>query len=207
MTSPSPESPATAYAERSYRSSSGIASGVLLLALGAWLGGDAIVGGTGRVPWLSLAGLLLAVPLVVAFTLRPAVFAGDDRLRVRNPFRTITVPWAAVETVRAGYSTELLAGGRKYQLWALPVSLRARKRVARQASRSTAVGDPALGGGGAADRAARAWSDQAVEELRDLAEKNASREGAQGEVVVRWVWEIVAPAAAGAVVLAILLAV
>jgi hypothetical protein len=126
---------------------------------------------------------------------------------VRNPFRTITVPWAAVETVRAGYSTELLAGGRKYQLWALPVSLRARKRVARQASRSTAVGDPALGGGGAADRAARAWSDQAVEELRDLAEKNASREGAQGEVVVRWVWEVVAPAAAGAVVLAILLAV
>jgi hypothetical protein len=202
MTSPSPESPATAYAERSYRSSSGIASGVLLLALGAWLGGD-----TGRVPWLSLAGLLLAVPLVVAFTLRPAVFAGDDRLRVRNPFRTITVPWAAVETVRAGYSTELLAGGRKYQLWALPVSLRARKRVARQASRSTAVGDPALGGGGAADRAARAWSDQAVEELRDLAEKNASREGAQGEVVVRWVWEVVAPAAAGAVVMAILLAV
>jgi hypothetical protein len=216
MTSPSPSpnpedhATATAYAERTYRSSSAIATGVLLLALGLWLGGDAVIGGDGRIPWLSLAGLLLGVPLVVGFTLRPAVFAGDDRLRVRNPFRTITAPWGAVEGVRAGYSTELLAGGRKYQLWAIPVSLRARKRSARLSSRAAAAGEPVLGGGGrggAAAQGGRAWSDQAVEDLRELAEKNASREDAQGEVVVRWAWEVIAPAAAGVVVLGILLAV
>jgi hypothetical protein len=202
----SPQNP-TAYAERAYRSSSGIASGVLLLALGLWLGGDAVISGSGRAPWLSLAGLLLAVPLVVAFTLRPAVFAGDDRIRVRNPFRTITAPWSTVEAVRAGYSTELLAGGRKYQLWAIPVSLRARKRAARQSSRAAAAGDTALGvGGGAAGPAPRSWPDQAVQDLRELTEKNASREGAQGEVVTRWAWEIIAPAAAGAVALAVLFA-
>jgi hypothetical protein len=196
----------TGYAERTYRSSSGIAGGVLLLALGLWLGGDAVISGSGRAPWLSLAGLLLAVPLVVSFTLRPAVFAGDDRLRVRNPFRTITAPWSTVEAVRAGYSTELLAGGRKYQLWAIPVSLRARKRVARQSSRA-AAGDTALGvSRGAEGSAPRSWPDQAVEELRELTEKNASREGARGEVVTRWAWEIIAPAAAGAVALAVLFA-
>ena len=93
-------------------------------AIGAWLGIDAMIRGEGRAPWLALAGLLFAVPLVIAFTVRPAVFAGQDRLRVRNPFRTITLPWASVEAVRAGYSSEVLAGGAKYQMWAIPVSLR-----------------------------------------------------------------------------------
>ncbi|MGO4424824.1 PH domain-containing protein, partial [Streptomyces sp. MCAF7] len=87
----------TEYADRVYRSPGGIAGGVLLLAIGAWLGIDAMIRGEGRAPWLALAGLLFAVPLVIAFTVRPAVFAGQDRLRVRNPFRTITLPWGSVE--------------------------------------------------------------------------------------------------------------
>ncbi|MFE3230348.1 PH domain-containing protein, partial [Nocardia sp. NPDC059228] len=93
MTSPD-QSPEPAYAERVFRSPAGIAGGVLLLALAAWMGIDALVRGHGSTPWFALAGLLLAVPLVVAFTMRPAVFADDDRLRIRNPFRTILLPWA-----------------------------------------------------------------------------------------------------------------
>lgn len=216
----------SALADRAFRSGAGLVSGALLLALGVWLGGDAVLYGEGRVPWLALAGLLLGIPVVIAFTLRPAVFAGEERLRVRNPFRTITAPWGAVQGVRAGYSTELLAGGRKYQVWAIPVSLRARKRALPRsdggaAARATggaypgrgrasagAIVDPASASAAAAfAEPRRAWADQAVDELRELARRNAARESAQGEVVVRWAYEVVAPAAAGAVVLAILLAI
>ncbi|MFI1972823.1 hypothetical protein BLA24_26600 [Streptomyces cinnamoneus] len=191
------------FAERCYRSSAGIGSGVLLLALAAWLGGDAIVSGEGRTPWLALAGLLFAVPLIIAFTVRPAVWAGEDRLLVRNPFRTITVPWASVEAVRAGYSSEVLAGGAKYQLWAIPVSLRQRKRAARSAARAAAedvtgtVSSTAPSPG-----LLRAPSDQAIEDLRELAERGASREGAQGVPTVRWAFELIVPSLVGLALLA-----
>lgn len=211
-----------AYADRVYRSMAGMVGGAGLLVVACWLGGDAIANGKGHTPWFAIAGLLLALPIVIALTLRPAVFANSERIRVRNPFRTITVPWTGVDGVRSSYSTELLAGGKKYQLWAIPVSLRARKRAARQDAKAKAAGDdaftPGRGGGRppysrrptpvpGADPTIRAWSDQALTELRELAE---AREGAAGSgspdaaPVVRWCWEVLAPALAGAVVLIVL---
>nr|WP_247746026.1 PH domain-containing protein [Streptomyces oryzae] len=197
-----------------------MAGGIAMLAIGLWLSIDAILGGEGRTPWLALAGLLFAVPLVVAFTLRPAVFAGEQRMRVRNPFRTIEAPWGAVETVRAGYSSEFVANGTKYQLWAIPVSLRARKKATRHNERIASGRPPATGPGGlfggrgvpdlAPDeselREKRAPSDQSVDELRELLETHGGEEEAQGEVAVRWSFEVIAPAVAGAVLLAVLLA-
>ncbi|MBL1095542.1 PH domain-containing protein [Streptomyces coffeae] len=204
------DSQESTFADRVYRSPAGIAGGVLLLGLGAWLGIDAIIRGEGRTPWLALAGLLFAVPVVIAFTVRPAVYAGADRLLVRNPFRTITLPWASVDGVRAGYTSEVLAAGAKYQLWAIPVSLRQRKRAARQQARS-AASDP-YGRTSAhiavdtdADR--RAPSDAAIGDLREMAEIQASRAGAQGAPEVRWAFEVIAPTVAGAVLLVIMLAI
>jgi hypothetical protein len=195
-----PDSPSTPerppYDERVYRSSSALAGGVLTLALAAWLGGDAIIRGEGRTPWVSAGALLIAVPLVVAFSLRPAVFAGAEGLRVRNPFRTITAPWGTVEDLRAKWSSEVVAGGRTYQLWAIPVSLRARQRAVRRSARGYAGPDPQ-----------RSPADQALAELRELAGRTVAGGTGRGAPTVRWAYEIIAPAAAGAVLLGILAAV
>lgn len=239
MTTPDPQSPgpeptrpaepaAPQYQDRIYRSPAGLVGGVLLLAVIGWLGIDAVVAGEGRTPWLSLAVMLLLVPLVVAYTLRPAVYVNEDRLRVRNPFRVIVLPWAQVASLRSGFSNEVVDdSGTKYQLWALPVSLRARNkaarheaRVARQAARGDGGGVGGRGGrgggigggrglgpGGVSEAPRQAESDRAMAEMRELHERRQGAEAAQGEVTVRWAYEIAGPAVAGAVLLAVLLAV
>ncbi len=192
---------------RIYRSPAGMAGGVLLLAISGWLGTDALSVGEGRTPWLALAGLLLLVPLVFAFTLRPAVFANDERLRVRNPFRLIVLPLGAIDSLRSGYSNEVRdKSGTKYQLWAIPVSLRARKRAAGQQARRTAA-DRSGGLSAVPVRTGptRAHTDQIMDELCELVEARGPAERAQGEPSARWAYEIVAPALAGAVLLVILL--
>ncbi|WP_445527079.1 PH domain-containing protein [Streptomyces cyslabdanicus] len=221
---PAPQPASPEYEDRVHRSSAGIAGGVLLLAIIGWLGIDAMVVGEGRTPWLALAGMILAVPLVVAFTLRPAVYVSRDRLRVRNPLRVIVLPWGQVAGLRSGYSNEVLdRSGTKYQLWAVPVSLRGRKRAARQEARAAARGERVAGAGGRAggafgfggpgrgqaaggDGPVRVAGDQFMDDLRELRDTRENAETAQGEVTVRWAYEIVGPALAGAVLLAILIA-
>jgi len=197
----------TGYADHTYRSGSAMVGGSLLLLLVLLLAGDGLLNGEGRTRWTALAGLLFLAPLIVAFSLRPAVFAGRERLRVRNPFRTITLPWAAVEDVRAGYSSEVFAAGRKYQMWAIPVSLRQRKRALRQGGGRAPANLSGPGSVFAGNHLAgpegtyRAQADQAVAEIRTLAGRHASDEGAQGAPDVRWAYEILAPAAAGGIAL------
>ncbi|MGW2644882.1 PH domain-containing protein [Streptomyces sp. NPDC001393] len=227
MTTPDHQSPASqppvpTIKDRVYRSPMALVGGVLLLAVVGWLGFDALFKGHGRTPWLALAAMILIVPLVIAFSLRPAVFAGEDRLRVRNPFRVISLPWGEVAALRSGYSNEVVVkSGGKYQLWSVPVSLRARKRAELRRSRAAADtargGAPArrgfgfggFGGAGGADIPAgptRAETDQVMDDLRELLERRGAAETAQGEVTVRWAYEVIAPALAGAVLLLILVA-
>jgi Flp pilus assembly protein TadB len=204
---PVPDAPRPESQDRIYRSHAGIAGGVLLLAITGWLGIDALVTGHGRTPWLALAALILLVPLVAAFTLRPAVYANEDRLRVRNPFRVVVLPWSKVASLRSGYSNEVVdAEGTKFQLWAIPVSLRARKAAARRQARNAAA-DSSGRTSSVASGPTRSHSDQVMDDLRELAEARAASAGAQGEVSVRWAYEVMGPALAGAVVLVILLAV
>ncbi|MFF9767054.1 PH domain-containing protein [Streptomyces sp. NPDC014636] len=225
--SPASQPPVPTATDRIYRSPLGLAGGVLLLLVVLWLGFDALFKGHGRTPWLALAGLILIVPLILAFTVRPAVFANEDRLRVRNPFRVITLPWGEIAGLRSGYSNEVLTkSGAKYQLWAIPVSLRARQKAARRQQRAAVdeargvtpggrgggLGPGALGLGGFSLRGpdtgpARAQTDQVMDDLRELLERSGEAESAQGEATVRWAYEVAAPAVAGAVLLAILLAV
>ncbi|MFI7012914.1 PH domain-containing protein [Streptomyces sp. NPDC050164] len=226
--SPAPQPPEPESKDRVYRSVPAIAGGVLLLAIAGWLGIDAVISGEGRTPWMALAVLILIVPLVVAFTLRPAVYAGDDRLRIRNPFRVIVLPWGQVASLKSAYSNEVLTeSGAKYQLWAVPVSLRARKKAARSEMRATAQArremgrdegrgsalgmraglGQGLGGGPVSDGPVRAETDRIMDELRGLHEARHRAETAQGEVTVRWAYEVVGPAVAGALLVLILLVV
>ncbi|MFD7702445.1 PH domain-containing protein [Streptomyces caelestis] len=221
MTSPEHQSPdpeptrptgsaTPSYQDRIYRSPAALVGGVLLLAVIGWLGVDAVFAGEGRTPWLALAAMLFFVPLVVAYTLRPAVYVNDDRLRVRNPFRVIVLPWGQVASLRSGFTNEVFAeSGAKYQLWALPVSLRARSKANRQEARAAARAElkGGRGAGDAVEGPRRHESDRAMDEMRELHERRQGAEAAQGEVTVRWAYEIAAPAAAGAVLLAVLLAV
>ncbi|MGW6773659.1 PH domain-containing protein [Streptomyces sp. NPDC055037] len=210
MTSPEQPTEPT-HADRVFRSSGGMVGGGLLLALTLWIGGDALFRGTGGTPWLALAAMLLLVPLVIAFSLRPAVYANADRLRIRNPFRTITLPWGAVSTVRAQFSCEALTeDGRKFQLWAVPVSLRQRKRANRAQLRGASGRASGGAGGGAGSGAGAAevrmaQADRTVADLRELSDGAESRPSAQGEPTVRWAYEVLAPAAAGLIVLIVLL--
>ncbi|WOX12088.1 PH domain-containing protein [Streptomyces sp. N50] len=229
MTTPHPEPK-----DRIYRSPAGLIGGVLLLAIACWLGIDALVSGHGRTPWLALAGLILVVPAVAAFTLRPAVYANQDRLRVRNPFRVVVLPWGEIASLRSGFSNEVVTkAGAKFQLWSVPVSLRGRKKAARREAkaaaeaagarrggRSGALGfggglggfgggmgaGSAMRGGATPSGPARAESDQIMADLRELLETREQAESAQGEVTVRWAYEVIGPVVAGAVLLAILLA-
>ncbi|MET9354229.1 PH domain-containing protein [Streptomyces sp. NPDC006617] len=221
--SPQPTGPVSK--GRVYRSPAGISGGVLVLALALWLGIDALVTGEGDTRWKALAALVFLVPLVAAYTVRPAVFANDDRMRVRNPFRVIVLPWAQVESFRSAYSNEVFTeGGDKFQLWSIPVSLRGRKKAARQEDRRAAGGaggrrrGSLLGGmgqfgsrgGGAGSSAAgadgpvRAEADKVMDELRELWEARKAAEGSQGGVTVRWAYEILVPVVAGAVALGVL---
>ncbi|KUL36141.1 PH domain-containing protein [Streptomyces regalis] len=231
MTTPEhqPPTPDPASKDRVFRSPMGIVGGVALLAIVLWLGVDALVRGEGRTQWLALAALILIVPLVSAFTLRPAVYANEDRLRIRNPLRVIVLPWGQIASLRSGYSNEAVTkSGTKFQLWAVPVSLRARKKAARRSARAAAErsaaargerggragGGMGLGGLGFgaprgdadADGPMRAETDKVMDDLRELLENRETAESAQGEVTVRWAYEVVGPAVAGAVLLVILLA-
>ncbi|GAA2774738.1 PH domain-containing protein [Kitasatospora cinereorecta] len=204
---PGTAAPEPKYADRVYRSAPGIISGVLLLAVAGWLIVDALFSGTGRTPWVALAAAPVFAFPVIAYTLRPAVLANDRRLLVRNPLRTVKAPWATVEGMRAGYSVELFAGGKKYQVWALPVSLRQRKKAHRQAARAAAAGErtssrwavpttPQKTRPGDLDPT-RAWADQIVESLQEQAERLSRSPEAAGEVTVSWCWWVIAPTLAG----------
>ncbi|WP_316523796.1 PH domain-containing protein [Kitasatospora brasiliensis] len=206
------------YADRVYRSVPGVISGVMLLAVAAWLIGDAVASGTGKTPYVALAAVPVFALPVIAYTLRPVVTAGRDELVVRNPWRTIVAPWASVDALRAGYSVELLAGGKKYQVWAVPVSLRQRKRAARTQRASVAEHASRTGlGMGLAKRTnpvvqgspdpTRAWSDQVTAVLTEMAERNAGRPEAAGPVVVRWCWWVIAPTLVGLVALVTVIAI
>ncbi|SEL09665.1 PH domain-containing protein [Streptacidiphilus jiangxiensis] len=214
---------APTYHDKIYRSVSAVVSGVFLLALLLWLSIDAMVTGSGSAPVLAASVLVLGVPLIVAFTLWPQVRAGENRLLVRNPFRTVETRWDGVESLVSALSVELRAGGHKFVIWALPVSLRQRKKANRRSmiaagDRGTISNTPrpsmfgSFGGGSTQDDSGptQAMADKAVAELNERVEKYRQQLPADAgtpEVKVTWTWWLIAPIVAGALAGIITLAV
>ena len=218
------------FADRVFRSIPSVAAGALILFLVLWLAIDAIVTGSHRAPLEGAAAILFLVPAIGAYTIWPCVRANAVRLVVRNPLRTITVPWTDVESLQAALSVELRTGGSKYQVWAIPVSLRQRKRGNRRAMKQLGdsspltsrrgrlaagadypAGGPGLrsrgsgfGGFGSSDPT-RSWADNVVDQLNEMREQ-AGKPTSNGAAVVRWTWWIIAPALVGGLGLVVLLA-
>ena len=178
------------HADSVHRSPLSFVAGVLLLALAGWLGVDAMVRGELFTRLWAGTALLIVVPLVFAFTLRPAVLVGAHRMRVRNPFRTIDLPWGSVEGVRATLTTVVHTEDAKYQIWALPVSLMDRKKALRKAAQDSEALGP---------------TDRTVRDLNAMAESNGPLEEAAGKPVVTWAYPVLVPLAAGLIGLAVLL--
>lgn len=77
------------------------------------------------------AVLLLVAALAFAYGVYPAAFSRDDALVVRNPLRTITLPWGAVTKLSAQLSFIAHTATQKFTVWAVPVSIRDRRKVER----------------------------------------------------------------------------
>jgi len=75
--------------------------------------------------------LLLIAVLAGLYGVYPAAFSWSDRLVVRNPFRTIELPWTAVTDLSARLSFIAHTEGGRFTVWAIPVSLRDRRKADR----------------------------------------------------------------------------
>lgn len=137
-------------------------------------------------------GVLLVVWLVwVGFWL-PAVVIAEDAVSVRNPFRTVTVPWGAIQRVDTRWALRLITSGGSFTAWSAPAPSRyAITRATRDETRglpestfgaggTIGIGDiPASESGLAAYHVRRHW-----EQLRDAGELDAR----DGRVAIRWEW-------------------
>ncbi len=87
---------------------------------------------SGTQDMVGAAVLMLVAVLAALYGVYPAAFAWSDRLVVRNPFRTVELPWGAVTELSARLSFIAHTETKRYTVWAIPVSLRERRKSERQ---------------------------------------------------------------------------
>jgi hypothetical protein len=175
--------------------------------------------------------LLLGTGLAYTLALRPRVIAGSSGLTVVNPFRVHHVPWRLIQRVgTAEWVRVHYAEGKKLDCWALYVSSRAKRKIARGAARPRRglFANPRtarwLEGGGGREPGYGQPSPRVPDEVRRLAslpvaqalaerlDARAAREragaalpgGAEAaRAVASWSWPAIAAVAAPALILVI----
>ncbi|MBS2961767.1 PH domain-containing protein [Actinocrinis puniceicyclus] len=80
---------------------------------------------------VAAAVLMLVTVLAGLYGVYPVAFSWTDRLVVRNPFRTVVLPWDTVTDLSARLSFVAHTETRQFTVWAIPVSLRERRRAER----------------------------------------------------------------------------
>ncbi|WP_157436543.1 PH domain-containing protein [Actinospica robiniae] len=220
MTSPA-TSPGSAEKPTVYRGVGALIGGALvtLFCLGGAI--DLLVE-EGGADLVGAAVLVLVAVLAFAFGVYPAAFAREDGLVVRNPLRTITVPWPAVTKLVARLSFEVHTEQSRYTVWAVPVSLRDRRKAERarlrervrnerelsRGRRNASYGvdqGPPRRGGGFEDVEKLSFADQAVTEMNERIERHRelekNRPGAQPAAAARPSLVTLVPLAAAVVFL------
>jgi hypothetical protein len=99
--------------------------------------GDLIIQGHDFISVQFAFGLLTVTGLVFACTLWPRVVADDAGIVVRNPFRTFTIPWGAVQGIFLADSVEIQCAravqkDKTVYCWALSSARRSRARARLQ---------------------------------------------------------------------------
>jgi hypothetical protein len=101
--------------------------------------------GTADLPGASI--MFLVAALSFAYGVYPAAFSGPDALVIRNPLRTITLSWGSVTRLTAQLSFVAHTATRRFTVWAVPVSLRDRRRAERARLRDLSRQSRAAKGG------------------------------------------------------------
>lgn len=178
--------------------------------------------------------LLLGTGLTYALALRPRVIMDEHGLTVVNPFRVHHVPWRLIQHVGTGEWVRVRYAGKgadekKLDCWALYVSSRAKRKIARGASRPRRglfisprttqwlEGDGGGSGDGTGpgygqpgsrlpDEARRLASLPVAQALAERLDSRAARERARaapppGGAVRSWSWPAIAAVAVPALIL------
>lgn len=152
----------------------------------------------GRADLIGAAVMLVVAALAFAYGVYPAAFSGEEALVVRNPLRTITLPWAVVTKLSAQLSFVAHTATRKFTVWAVPVSLRERRKLERNRLKELArkhreeqrgtsrFGTLAAGLGSQRDRHEHeldrlSYADQATTEMSARREAYLQRVGRSGD--------------------------
>ena len=136
MTTPTGPASGSADKPTAYRGPGAVFGGgvVLLFCLGGGI--DLLVEeGTADMP--GAAVMFLVAALAFAYGVYPAAFSGPDTLVVRNPLRTITMPWSIVTKLSAQLSFIAFTTTERYTVWAVPVSIRDRRKAERARLRAS----------------------------------------------------------------------
>lgn len=210
-----------------YRGTASLVGGIAVAAL-CLVGILDLLIESGTQDLLGVAVLALIIALATAYGIYPAAFSGEALLTVRNPFRTITVPWSAVTDLNARLSFVVHTEKQRYTVWAIPVSLHDRRKAERErlkalsrstrpAGRGRMRGLPDMPRPTAMPRTdpieRLPFADQALREMRERMDIHETRTKAAAlldhtldadqPVTVRWTWPM--PAAIGAGALFVLL--
>jgi len=228
MTTPA-TSPEPAEKPTAYRGVGALIGGALV-ALFCVGGAVDLIVEEGSADLVGAAVLFLVAALSFAYGVFPAALSYDDRLVVRNPMRTITLAWPAVTNLTAKLSFLVHTDKRRYTVWAVPVSLRDRRkaertrlreltRQQREASRDARGGrdgqsrafgldpSPSKRGGGYDAIEKLSFADQAVMEMNERIERYRDKHADQpaAEPTVRLNLLTVGPLAAAVVFLVVAL--